>query len=282
MGPVLMSLLIGVGFAELMDLFSNDDDTPPEGENLIYDGSDILHGTEGDDTLTADDQDPDIDSPDTVYLLGGDDTVELGRDGPGAVEIFGGAGDDSIHVFSVTGLYGEEGNDTLTSYSGSSLYGGEGDDVLQHTSGGGDYSDQVSGGDGNDTIILNSYFGSGMESDAGNVSVSGGSGADHFEVNLELERNSLEEDEGTAGEPLYFSDFVPGEDTLEVNISRSSGQEDREMQFAELRHRTDGDQDITELAMRFDGATDTSDAWVKLRFAGHLDLTLADIRINQV
>lgn len=142
---------------------------------------------------------------------GGDDTVELGRDGPGAVEIFGGAGDDSIHVFSTTGLYGEEGNDTLTSYSGSSLYGGEGDDVLQHTSGGGDYSDQVSGGDGNDTIILNSYFGSGMESDAGNVSVSGGSGADHFEVNLELERNSLEEDEGTAGEPLYFSDFVPGE-----------------------------------------------------------------------
>jgi Ca2+-binding RTX toxin-like protein len=96
-------------------------------------GSNLLAGTEGDDTIVG------TDGNDMIY--GG-----LGND-----MITGGLGDDE--------LYGEAGNDTLSGGAGDDyISGGEGDDVLAGDEGndildGGAGIDYVSGGAGDDFII---------------------------------------------------------------------------------------------------------------------------------
>ncbi|CCK80813.1 putative calcium-binding hemolysin protein [Desulfobacula toluolica Tol2] len=135
---------------------------------LLYDMSEDITGTNGDDIIDGQGGDDNIDGgagSDTIYggpghdnLHGGsgDDNLYGGDDWD---VIFGGTGDDTI--FGGTDddyLYGQEGNDTLDGGDGSdflyadigndTLIGGSGDDHLYGDEG----SDTLSGGAGNDFI----------------------------------------------------------------------------------------------------------------------------------
>lgn len=81
--------------------------------------SDVIEGTDGDDTIFGDL------GADTIYGRGGADNL-LGE--WGADTLYGGAGGDTLH--------GDLGNDVLYGGNGSdALYGEEGDDVLTGGSG---------------------------------------------------------------------------------------------------------------------------------------------------
>jgi len=220
MGPVLMTLLIGVGFAGLMDLFSSDDDAPPEGEELKYDGSDTLVGTEGDDSFTTDDQDPGLSEPTDIHLLGGDDVAEVNT-WPWDSSIHGGDGDDVIGGTGAWEIYGDAGNDELSTTMPGSLYGGTGDDQLTLDNlapydGG---LSVVDGGEGNDRIILDQLL-AGYSTDMSVPVLTGGEGDDEFDLNL-YAYNS----EGHVSEGVFavISDFTPGEDKLNISLAGQEG-----------------------------------------------------------
>jgi Ca2+-binding RTX toxin-like protein len=138
--------------------------------------------------------------PNTLDVDVGDDgTVDFSFDRStfGAINVQGGAGDDTIRIDETQGaitddaitLDGGPGNDTLIGGSGSDvLDGGGGDDVLRGGDGddvliGGPGNDQVDGGRGSDTASLGSgddrfIWDPGDGSDA----VDGGAGNDALEL----------------------------------------------------------------------------------------------------
>lgn len=96
-------------------------------------------------------------SPLTVFGGKGNDSIYDSNNGPST--IYGGEGNDSIRV--TTGekkVYGDAGNDTInTRHLGSgSVYGGAGDDFIKDEN---SFHVTISGGTGNDTILLSSIWG---------------------------------------------------------------------------------------------------------------------------
>lgn len=218
------------------------DETPIETDPVAEPGafdptlySDIVTGTEGDDSLSAGDEsalawflnggnDTLDGSTGNDYAEGGagDDTMALrdGRDlayggdgndridaGIGFDTVYGGAGDDTL-----TGnggndiLYGDEDNDILSGGTGTDLlFGGAGNDVLYGLSTGVstedgettiDGIDTLVGGDGDDRLILG----------PGDIGV-GGAGDDEFVI--DHTRTDLTE-------VAQVSDYSDG-DSLEIN-----------------------------------------------------------------
>ncbi|MCF2871289.1 calcium-binding protein [Octadecabacter sp. G9-8] len=129
------------------------------------DGIDEIHGGAGEDMINGDDGD------DTMFGYIGDDVMSGGT---GNDRLIGGDGDDAIH--GGTGddqLNGGYGDDTLVGGAGrDNIQGSEGDDIIDGVSGE-DIAekDYLNGSEGNDTLIGNN----------GDV-MSGGDGADRFEI----------------------------------------------------------------------------------------------------
>ena len=138
------------------------------------DGDDTLAGDEGDDQMhggAGDDQISGDEGDDLVLGHLGDDTLDggIGADemhgGTGADDVYGGDGDDIIS--------GGYGNDTLIGGAGrDNIQGSDGDDVVDGATGENiAEKDYLNGSEGNDTLI-------GNNSDV----MSGGTGADQFEI----------------------------------------------------------------------------------------------------
>lgn len=188
----------------------------------------FLFGTDSDDLLVGSDQLEYVDG------FGGDDMIS-GGDGPD--RLHGGLGDDTIDgggggdaLFGHIGddrINGDIGDDRLVGGDGNDLLmGGEGDDLLSGSLGddrlvGGPGHDTLHGGEGDDILdglsgeehperdYLNG--GAGIDEIRAGLSdiVSGGTEADKFIVELIA---------GDVNSPAEITDFVPGEDEIEIQM----------------------------------------------------------------
>lgn len=138
-----------------MDRTGNGDDnlTGTDAADLLEGraGDDGLHGGAGNDTLSGGD------GSDALHGESGND--ELSGDA-GNDQLFGGVGDDTL-----TGgagydwIYGNDGNDRLDGGEGDDkLWGHAGDDHLISGEGGGQWDQQLFGGDGNDILECQGGF----------------------------------------------------------------------------------------------------------------------------
>lgn len=159
------------------------------------------------------------DTADTIYGMGGADTIESGL---GADLVYGGIDDDRIDASSgndtvyaglnddfVLGglgddrLHGDKGDDTLDGGPGDDqLSGDDGDDKLLASQG----SDTLSGGNGNDTLVADGSF----------TRLNGGGGDDVFAF-AEAFVGNVEIVEGDiwSGNTLDLTNFVSSLDNLE-------------------------------------------------------------------
>ncbi|MFF4528398.1 hypothetical protein ACFY1P_03920 [Streptomyces sp. NPDC001407] len=175
-----------------------------------------------------------------IHGLGGNDVIIVDRilaGGSGAID--GGDGDDEIAVtdkdrFSVEGpVHGGAGDDTITtggvSFRGL-IDGGAGDDKITT---GGVHATTIDGGDGNDTLRLDSFVV--PEYDSKSSRLDGGSGDDTITV-------------GTLGGPLRGG---PGEDRISVDrINRPTSRLPRTVVI-------DGDEGDDTIRLGAMGATET-------------------------
>ena len=208
------------------------------------DDYDLVTGTDGSDTLIADQNAAFLTGrggDDLLIGAGGDDHISGGL---GEDTALGGAGDDTIRGEggddSLTGdtgddeIYGAEGADTLAGGAGNdSLAGGDGDDYLMGEAGddtlhglqgddilsGGAGEDAVFGGRGDDTL-------SGVEAsdDAARDFLNGGEGNDHLiagakdVVSTGTGADTVVLDFFDGGnEPVFITDFTADEDTLVIS-----------------------------------------------------------------
>ncbi len=305
--------LMGVGFlAGLADMFNDDeaatevdetggdpfDDLPGgetdpdpdpdpdpavEGADLLYTGEDTLNGTEGNDTLTADNPDHTAAGASLVNLLGGDDVAEVST----ALEtvVDGGAGDDSLTSTGVGNtLLGGAGNDTLAGINATEMDGGDGDDTLtlDLTADASDTIAVARGGEGTDTISVTATAGLAAFDDGGAV-LEGGAGADTFNVTLALDETAPVDGEDPAvvdsGTAMRVSDFDPDEDTLQVTIDRTEGSEDRDLVSSIVTPVTEGDVTYYELVLTFEGTDTASESTSTIRIDSETEVTIEDITV---
>jgi Ca2+-binding RTX toxin-like protein len=173
------------------------------GNDVVFGGhgNDMIFGEGGDDTLTSDSQDDPANHDtgnDTIDGGDGDDSLLAGAAaGAGNATMTGDAGNDTIVANGGANLMdGGAGNDVLendgignatmtggdgadhlqAAFGNNSMDGGAGNDVLN----GGGGTDTLMGGDGNDTI--NGDLG--VPQDSGGDAVTGGPGADTFEISI--------------------------------------------------------------------------------------------------
>jgi hypothetical protein len=216
------------GVDEPVAVDQEEPDPVEEGQNLLFDGTANLIGTGGDDTLSAG-QDEDL-APERVSLLAGDDVATI--DVPFGVTVSGGDGDDQLSSFSVGNvLDGGEGNDTLYGIDANNMFGGVGDDDITFDS---DVelnssTARISGDAGDDKITVLADVGV-DEPDKGGAIISGGEGADIFEVVMNLE-NSLVDVNGSGG-PLStrlgrIADFDPSVDMLQIEMETDAESQGR-------------------------------------------------------
>lgn len=262
----------------------NDDDQTPEetGEELSYDGSNLLEGTEGDDTLPSG-QDRSL-APDTIHLLGGNDTafVEVND----ITTVSGGDGDDSITATGVLNtLEGDAGNDTLTADDSNRILGGEGDDVLNFTHGSYDQGEEgvVNGGEGDDTINLraDALIDSEGLNNFGGVDIIGGEGAD--EINIIYELNGVDENRVSADDSITrgfvsISAFTPGEDSLTLEVEIDPAAEVRDV-TAELDQTAEGGAYTSVITLTFAATDDTPETTNILTVMSAAPFTLDDIQL---
>jgi Ca2+-binding RTX toxin-like protein len=240
------------------DWFDDDDTTQSDepqsedeiGQELNFDGSETLEGTEGDDTLPAG-QDGRV-APETINLLGGNDTANVEYED--IITVTGGDGDDSISATGVLNtLDGGAGNDTLTADDSNRLLGGAGNDVLNFNHGSYDQGEPGSadGGEGDDTITVraDALVPDFIRFDVGGVDVSGGSGADEFNIVYQLAANfdggvgltiGSGEDTNFAGNFVGITDFDPNEDSLVIELERDSDTIDRDVEVELIQTEENG------------------------------------------
>lgn len=290
-------MLLGVLGAALFgavafDWFDNqqDESQPQEetGQVLSYDGSDLLEGTEGDDTLPAG-QDEDL-VPDKINLLGGNDTAIIEDQIGGGV--YGGEGNDSIS--STTGgnvFYGNAGDDTLAGVGNNDLFGGEGNDYIAADIGNqvGESTTRIDGGEGNDTIIVSTdaLIPEMVLGDTGNVEVRGGEGADEITVVYDLENNlenmvgvdpSPESDDTFVGDLVRISDFVPGEDVLAIEVKQDPETVNGDV-TVELDQTEDDGTYMSVITLTFEETSETVEATNILTVLSPAPFTLDEIRL---
>lgn len=253
-------------------------DTPPveEGQLLAYVGSELLEGTEGNDTLPAG-QDYEL-APEVLNLLGGDDTAFIEINDP--ITVSGGDGDDILTTTGVLNtLEGDEGNDTLTGDDSNLLYGGAGDDVLTFLHGSYDQGEWgvADGGDGDDVINVRADAITYDTTDFGGVDVIGGSGSDEFNIVYELHEN-IETIDNLEGNFVRISDFEPSEDTLVIEVDRNSETADRDVSVA-LDQTEDSGTFTSLITLTFDETEDATEAVTTLRVLSASAFTLDEIQL---
>jgi len=102
-----------------------------------------------------------------VFGGAGNDTISAGvADNATSNAIYGGDGNDNITANGSWAVYGEDGDDNITGGAGAqnAIFGGAGDDTIN--GGGGNANDQLSGGAGANTFV----FGTPQINSNGNVS----------------------------------------------------------------------------------------------------------------
>ena len=152
------------------------DDCKPAGDEVRCPGYALrLYAGDGDDTVTADL------NGDAGYIVihgdDGDDTLT----GTSVTEIYGDAGNDSLVATSVQGVHGGDGNDTLHVARPWGVTGGGGDDHIELTSCSTCSAGYpgVDAGDGND-VVIGSPDPEVLNGGNGDDVVSGGGGRDQL------------------------------------------------------------------------------------------------------
>lgn len=223
--------------------------TSPE-MDVEGDDYDLITGTDGADTLVADENAGFLTGragDDLLIGAGGDDDISAGLGDDTAV---GGAGDDTIRgeggddclaggdgddeIYGAEGadiLDGGEGADSLAGGDGNdSLFGGDGDDTLHGLQGddtlsGGEGEDAVFGGRGDDTL-------SGVEltGETARDFLNGGEGDDHLiagamdVVSTGSGADTVILDFFDGGnEPVFITDFTADEDALVISYEATDG-----------------------------------------------------------
>ncbi|SFI63073.1 calcium-binding protein [Celeribacter neptunius] len=221
-----------------------------EGETLLFDGSEVLTGSEGDDSLAAG-QEGAL-APSEIHLLGGDDEAEL--DLPYDITLYGGAGNDTLTGTIGNTLDGGEGDDTLVGIDATNLYGGAGNDDITWNSDTelNDMTARIDGGAGDDRIEIRAEAGT-DQPDRGGASVTGGEGSDDFEVVLELQNSelALEADDHLESRIATIGDFDPAQDRLSIEIERGPGTEDRDTSVEMAQEETEAGGYVTTLTLSY-------------------------------
>lgn len=200
------------------------------GNDTIYgnDGNDSLKGGKGDDLIYSGG------GVNTIYGGAGNDHIYINTSNN---IVHGDAGNDNIDVEDGNGniIYGDAGNDFITVYAGSSknkIYGGAGNDAIHinsndneiYAGAGNDYleikgeNNEVDAGSGNDTIMVNKDFKE-IEGGAGNDTfiVNGGSGEiEDSAGNDTYVINKIEED------TIIIIDDSKGNDTMQLGFGRKN------------------------------------------------------------
>ena len=190
--------------------------------------------SEGNDKYTVDSSMFDNPIYDTVYALGGNDTIKVKSGSYGDVTVYGGAGNDSLVTEEAsTLLEGNEDDDTITAWNANSstLDGGAGDDVIENRVSYSGYDAKkviIKGGAGADKIYSQGYqatIDGGNDNDeitssGSNSSINGGAGND--KLTLE-DGSSLSIRGGKGDDTIYAKDnlsnlyqyaFGDGNDTI--------------------------------------------------------------------
>jgi Ca2+-binding RTX toxin-like protein len=143
-------------------------------------GNDRLDGGDGNDILQGD-------AGDDVSLGGnGDDTLSDTDSPAGSNQLAGGAGNDRLSAHS----------------SGANLLdGGDGDDRLEAGSG----TDTLLGGEGNDVLVVRSVYGDA----SGVISLSGGTGADTFVLDVPRKSLTITDFSAAGGDLLDVRQLIP-------------------------------------------------------------------------
>jgi Ca2+-binding RTX toxin-like protein len=267
-----------------LDLIDDDDDeTPPpqeeEGQELRFDGSDVLNGTAGDDTL-PEGQDATL-APEQINLLGGDDTAHIDIDWQ--VTVSGGDGDDTLQADGVLNtLLGEAGNDTLTGDDSNKLYGGAGDDVINFNHGTYDQGEAgiADGGDGDDTlnVCAPAIVPEMIQGDMGGVEVTGGEGADTFNITYQMNTIENEEPEDVMeGRFITVTDFDPTQDNLVIEVKQTDTTEDRSA-TAEMEQVEENGMFKSSIKLTFAATEEALEATNYLTVFSTVPFTLNDIR----
>ncbi|WP_022704591.1 calcium-binding protein [Pseudorhodobacter ferrugineus] len=279
----LFLALFGTAFlgAITFDLFGKDDtsDSAPQteetAENLTFDGSETLEGTEGNDTLAAG-QDEDL-APETVNLLGGDDTAVI--DLPFDITVNGGDGDDTLSSTTVGNtLNGDAGNDTLTGIDATNLYGGAGDDHLIFNSDVelNDSVARIDGGDGDDQIDV--FADAGVNTfDRGGAIILGGNGSDDFNVILDLQ-NSQESSNSLSTSVARINDFNPDEDSIRIEIERNDATADRDI-VVELDQTEENGSFTSQITLTFAETLVATQAMATITIISNAAFTLDEIQL---
>ncbi len=290
MGLLLLGLLGSAALgAVALDWFGegeeNQSDGSPNGagQELNFDGSNVLNGTEGDDTIPPG-QDGFL-TPEEINLFGGDDVVTI--DAYHALTIFGGDGNDLITSNGAASVVeGGAGNDTLTTDDGNEIFGGVGDDVLNFTHGSYDIGDPgvVNGGEGDDTINMRAdalITQEHLTNVGGGIDILGGDGADDINIVydfFELEENRTPADSGKISHGfLRLLDFNPGEDSLVIEFERDSQTADRTITI-DLNQTEDNGTYTSLITFTFEATVDEDEAVNFLTVTSSAPFTLDDIQ----
>ena len=171
------------------------------GRDLSFDGSTVLEGTAGDDTIAAG-QDSDL-APQEIRLQGGDDIAIIEDQIGGGV--YGGAGDDTLTSTEYgNALHGGAGDDILSGVGGNVMSGGVGNDQisLDMNAQPGPDAFRINGGEGDDAIKVQADVG--MDTpDRSGANFIGGEGEDAYEFDLTLKNSDV--DLNSSGGPLSTS-----------------------------------------------------------------------------
>jgi len=196
------------------------------GAVLLFNGTDSLLGTEGDDTLPA--GQPADESPMLIDLRGGDDIALADWDG--FTTVLGGEGNDTLYGDDSFYLYGEKGDDHITAgyVSDRSAYWGSDTAVYD-------------GGEGNDTIEADAVIGHSYPAFGGAL-LYGGEGADCFHITLHAEGSTgnIDSDTELRTRLLSVRDFDPTEDTLAIELDRSAAPEGQSINMSFEQEEIDG------------------------------------------
>lgn len=287
-----MALVVGLFGVCLTALLVENDDEPettePEvspqpgetGEDLIYTGEDTITGTDGNDTLRADNEDHTADSASVIDLLGGDDIAEVTT--PFNTTVNGGDGNDTLTSTAVGNtLNGEDGDDVINAGPATQVFGGLGNDTITYDLTGelNDTFATLDAGEGDDDITVTTSISETIP-DTASVGITGGEGADNIRAVLNLGADTFSEGDPDAIETqsgIVITDFTPGEDTLTIEIDREAGSEARDMLSVELVTTGSGETLSTELVMIFAGNETEPQVTTSIRLGAATDITLDDI-----
>lgn len=261
------------------------DPDDPAGQVLLYDGSEVLEGTAGNDILLADD--PDHVEPEAILIkLGaGDDFAEIGGISDQEPQVLrGDDGDDVLRILDAAPqaeARGGDGDDRVTVRSGSAGFGGTGDDIVEVilNNRSGDNPSSARGGPGDDTLaaVLEDY----TAFPNGTASLVGGTGSDTFDIVL----RPFETPDTTVPEPGSVTnlggigtieDFDPAEDQIRL-ITESPSRVINRIDFSPTT--TLQGSPATDVTIEFDDGNPVRTYQVAFRVVGADDLGSGDIEI---